>query len=98
MGCVFSFRMAPDVSFTSAADAPSAAGIPRWFCIYDAKVRKISELCKLFPIFFLKKYTKGTLPFVYSPPTVSKRLPCCPRKPFLLTKMAARCNQEGRRG
>ena len=80
MGCVFSFRMAPDVSFTSAvrivpdvsftsaADAPRScwnSRLPRWFCIYDAKVRKISDSCKLFSNFFFKKYTKGTVLFVY---------------------------------
>jgi hypothetical protein len=34
--------------------------------IYDAKVQKILETTKHFLNFFRKKYTKGTVPFVYS--------------------------------
>ena len=33
---------------------------------YIAKVQKISETTKHFLNFFRKKYTKGTVPFVYS--------------------------------
>ena len=79
----------------------AAAGIrdfPAGFASMMQRYEKFLNYASFFPFFF-EKVHKGDASFcVYSPPTVSKRLPCCPRKPFLLTKMAARCNQEGRRG
>ena len=74
MGCVFSFRMAPDVSFTSAvrivpdvsftsaADAPSAAGIrdfPAGFASLMQRYEKFLIPANFFPTFFQKSAQKG---------------------------------------
>ena len=94
MGCVFSFRMAPDVSFTSAADAPSAAGIrdfPAGFASLMQRYEKFLIPANFFPTFFQKSAQKGRFLLC----THLRGLPCSPPKPILLTSEAAFDNQEG---
>ena len=62
MGCVFSFRMAPDVSFTSAADAPSAAGIRDFLAGFASMMQRYEKFlipANFFPTFFQKSAQKG---------------------------------------